>query len=190
MIGTLQTTEIRKQKIAICLMVVFLLTCLCATASFASWSQGFSENGIYDSQTYRITGIEVFKLGGTSSLESPGMSNFSAGTTWTVDMPNSNYVLATNSTPISNFSWLFSFTGTSSDSLHLAYLAYASTGEVFGSYLDFNSGSWSIPTISDLNTNDEAFNRSTPSAVPIPPSVFMLGTGLLCLVGLRRKSIA
>ncbi|MFH2047169.1 MAG: hypothetical protein ABIK92_18730 [Pseudomonadota bacterium] len=181
----LNRTEIRMQKMSICFIAV-LLICLWSTSSFASWSQGFSENGIYDGSTHNITGVEVFKIGGTSDLENPGMSNFSVGA-WTVDMPNTNYVKAINATAgISNFSWLFSFTGTSSDSLHLAYLAYTDTGKVFGSYLDFNSGSWSYPAIIDFDVADYDSLR-TGSAVPIPPTVFLLGAGLLSLVGIRRK---
>ena len=75
--------------------MAILIICLWATASFASWSVVFNENGVYGGVTYNITKIEVFKLAGTSGLESPGMSNFTAGS-WTVKMPNANYVVATN----------------------------------------------------------------------------------------------
>jgi len=176
------------RNIAVCL-VAALFTCLFANASFADWTQSINENGVYDGTTYTINKIEVFKLDGTSSLASPGMSNFTAGT-WTAQMPNTNYVVATNVTPgISNFNWLFSFTGDSSGSISLAYLAYASTGQVFGTNLNFNYGGtsgWSFPTIQNLNVNDPAYNR-TGSPVPIPPAVYLLSAGLLSLVGLRKK---
>ena len=106
-------------------------------------------------------------------------------------MPNANYVVATNTTAgISNFNWLFSFTGTSTDSIHLAYLAYTSTGQVFGSYLNFNYGgtsNWSFPEIQNLNPL--AYNRTGASSVPIPPAALLFGTGLVGLVGLRKKLI-
>ena len=180
---------IPKKKIVICLMAV-LLTCLWVGASFASWSQQINENGLYNNNTYNITRIEVFRLDGSSSLENPGMSNFTAGS-WTVLMPNANYVVATNTTAgISNFNWLFSFTGTSTDSIHLAYLAHTSSGQVFGSYLNFNYGgtsNWSFPEIQNLNPL--AYNRTGASSVPIPPAALLFGTGLIGLVGLRKKLI-
>lgn len=180
------------KKMIICFMAVLFVSFL-ATASFASWSQSINENGIYGATTYNITKFEVFKLAGTSGLETPGMSNFTAGS-WTVQMPNTNYVVATNATAgISNVTWLFSFTGTSSDSLHLAYLVYTSTGQVFGSYLDRNYGSsnWSFPMISNSpltlsQINNPVYNRNA-SSVPIPPAVFLFSGGLFGLAALRKK---
>ena len=144
------------------------------------------ENGLYNN-TYNITRIEVFRLDGSSSLENPGMSNFTAGS-WTVLMPNANCVVATNTTAgISNFNWLFSFTGTSTDSVHLAYLAYTSTGQVFGTNLNFSGTSgWSYPEIPNVDVNNPVYNRA-PSSVPIPPAALLFGTSLLSLVGLRKK---
>lgn len=185
--GTLYLTEIVRKKIVIS-SIIILIICFWATASFGSWSTGFGENGFYNFTTYNITKIEVFDLGGTSTFETPGMSGFTAGS-WTVQLPNTKYVLATNATPgISNFNWFFSFTGTSSDSLHLAYLAYTDGGLVFGSYIDYNYGSsgWSIPTIADLDPAD--YDR-TASSVPLPPAVFLFSGGLLSLVALRKKII-
>jgi hypothetical protein len=183
--GISYMTEIMKKKIIICFMTI-LIICLWATVSFASWSVGFGENGVYGGTTYSITKVEVFMLDGTSGLEGPGMSNFTAGT-WTVNMPNSNYVVATNA-GISNFNWLFSFTGASSDSLQLAYLAYTSTGQVFGCYLNYNYGtsSWTFPTIDNFDPNDPIYNRSN-SSVPLPPAVFLFSGGLFSLVALRKK---
>lgn len=178
-------------------MVIFLMTvlftCLWAGVSFASWSQGFSENGLYDGTTYSITKIEVFKLSGNRDFESPGMGNFSAGS-WTVQMPNANYVLSTNtSTNTSNFSWLLYFTkGQGGSKLDLAYLAYTSDGQVFGTYLNrSNNNAWTYPVISNTaltvsQINDPRFDR-TGAAVPIPPAVFLFSGGLLSLVALRKK---
>jgi hypothetical protein len=190
--GIIQASGIPKSKLAMCLMAI-LFTCLWADISFASWSQLFTEDGVYDTKTYKIIKIEVFKLDGTSGFENPGMSSFSKNP-WTVDMPNDNYIIATNTKAggTNNFNWIFSFTGTSTDSLHLAYLAYTNSNKVFGQYIDFNYGSkpsWSFPTIQNLNINNPAYNRSSASSVPIPPAVYMFGAGLLSLVGLRKKII-
>jgi hypothetical protein len=190
--GILYMIETMKKRMIIC-SIAILIVCLWATASFASWSQWIYENGVYGATTYSITKIEVFRLDGTSGLENPGMSNFTAGS-WTVQMPNTNYVVATNAEAgISNFNWLFSFTGTSSDSLHLAYLAYTNTGEVFGSYLDRNYGSsnWTFPMISttaltSTQFDNTVYNRNA-SSVPLPPAVFLFGGGLFGLAALRKK---
>jgi len=179
------------KKMIVC-SVAILFVCFSATASFASWSQGFSENGLYNGTTYSITKIEVFKLSGNRDLADPGAGNFSPGS-WTVQKPNTDYVLATNTaTNTSNFNWLFYFTGNQNGSkLELAYLAYTTTGSVFGSYLNLNKNTWTNPMISNTaltasQINDPRFNR-TGAAVPIPPAVFLFGTGLLGLAGLRKK---
>jgi hypothetical protein len=185
----LNITKTMEKKITICSMAI-LIACLWATASFASWSSGLNENGIYGTTTYNITKVEVFKLDGTSGFEGPGMSNLTPGS-WTVSMPNANYVVATDATPggTSYFGWLFSFTGASTDSLHLAYLAYTSTGEVFGTYINYNYGSsgLSFLEITDFNPNDPIYDRTPASAVPIPPTVFLFSGGLFSLVALRKK---
>jgi len=182
--GVLSITEILRKKAIVCSMAI-LIVFLWVAISSASCPTGFGENGIYDGVTYNIVKIEVFDLGGTSDFEAPGMYNFTAGT-WTVQMPNTKYVLATNATPISNFNWFFSFTGTSADTGHLAYLAHASTGEIFGTYIDYSGSSWTVPAIAGFDPNDPAYDR-TASSVPLPPAVFLFSGGLLSLVALRKK---
>ena len=163
-------------------LALFMFT---PTIASADWSQEFNENGIYNGTTYSITKIEVFKLAGTSDLASPGMSNFTPGT-WTTQMPNSTYAVATNTAGVSNFNWLFTFTGTSSSSISLNYLAYTSTGQVFGTALNFNYGGsgWSTPDITNVDVNNPVYNRSP---VPIPPTVFLFGAGLLGVTVLRKR---
>jgi hypothetical protein len=191
--GTIVQIAGISKKMIICFVAV-LFVFFSATASFASWSQAFSENGVYGTTTYNITKIEVFKLSGKTDFESPGAGAFSAGS-WTVQMPNTDYVLATNAaTNTSNFNWLMYFTGNSRGSkLELAYLAYTSSGEVFGTYLNRSntSNTWSYPMISSTaltlaQINDSRFNR-TGAAVPIPPAVFLFSGGLFGLMALRKR---
>ena len=51
-----------------------------------------------------------------------------------------------------------------------------------------SAGDWDLPMVNAslelLNTSE--FN-TVPSSVPIPPSIWLLGSGLIGLVGLRRK---
>jgi hypothetical protein len=187
---TSQTSGI-VNKMIVCFMAV-IFVCFSAAASLASWSQGFSENGLRDGITYSITKIEVFKLSGNRNFESPGAGSFSTGS-WTVQMPNSNYVLATNAaTNTTNFNWLLYFTGNRNGSkLDLAYLAYTSSGQVFGTYLNRANNAWTYPVISNTaltlsQINDPRFNR-TGTAVPIPPAVFLFSGGLFGLMALRKR---
>jgi hypothetical protein len=191
--GILYMIETMKKRMIIC-SIAILIVCLWATASFASWSQSFNENGIYGSTTYNITKIEVFQLSGNRNFESPGAGAFSASS-WTVQMPNANYVLATNAaTNTSNFNWLLYFTGNRTGSkLDLAYLAYTSSGQVFGTYLNRSNtnNTWTYPMISNTaltlsQINDTRFNR-TGAAVPIPPAVFLFSGGLFGLMALRKR---
>ena len=163
----LNITKTMEKKIAIC-SIAILVVCFWATASFADFSRSFSENGVYNGTQYSIVKIEVFNLS-TSNREfaSPGAGDFSAGS-WTVQMPNADWVLATNATPggTSSFSWTDYFTGNSNRAvLNLAYLAYTSTGEVYGTYINLNGGNWTYPVISNTpltpaQINDPRFNRT------------------------------
>jgi hypothetical protein len=58
--------------------------------------------------------------------------------------------------------------------LHIYYLASANS-TLHGNYLLTNGGELT------------PWNGSTPGAVPVPPSVLLLGSGLLGLAGLRRR---
>jgi hypothetical protein len=184
----LNITKIMEKKITICSMAI-LVVCLWATASFAAFSRGFSEDGIYNGTQYGIVKIEIFNLStSTRNFASPGAGNFSTGS-WTVQMPNPSWVLATNATPggTNSFDWTLFFAGNSNKAVvNLAYLAYTSTGEVYGTYINFNKGSWSYTIIANPDINDPRFNR-TGAPVPVPPTVFLLGAGLIGMAVMRKR---
>jgi hypothetical protein len=191
--GAIRHTAGIAKKVIIC-TVAILFVSFSAAASFASWSQGFSEAGLYDGTAYNITKIEVFKLSGNRNFESPGAAGFSAGS-WTVQKPNTDYILATNAaTNTTSFNWILYFTGnTNGSKLELAYLAYTSSGQVFGTYLNRSNknNTWTYPMISNTpltlsQINDSRFDR-TGAAVPIPPAVFLFSGGLFGLMALRKK---
>jgi hypothetical protein len=179
----------KMEKMIMIFSVATLIVCFCTAASFASFSMQVSESGIYGGTTYDIKKIEVFDLGSKREFENPYAGNFSAGS-WTAQMPNTNYVLATNaSADTSNFNWTLYFTGNKSGAkLDLAYLVWTSTGEVYGTYLTKkgNATALTYTTIAGLNINDPRFDR-TGATVPIPPAVFLFGGGLLGLAVLRKK---
>lgn len=169
--------------------IAILVVCLWATASFADFSRNFSENGVYDGTQYSIVKIEIFNLS-TSNRDfvPPGAGNFSAGI-WSVQMPNDNWVLATDATPggTQSFSWTDYFDKNSFGAkVNLAYLAYTSTGEVYGTYIDLNRGNWAYTTITNLDINDPRFDRSGV-VTPVPPTVFLLGAGLIGVAVLRKR---
>lgn len=180
-------SEETKKKMLIYVMALTAI-CLWASVSFADFSKTLHENGEYNGAVYNITKVEIFNLDGSNrDFSNPGIGNFSAGS-WTVQMPNADWILATNTmTGTSAFYFTLFFTKNDSGSkLDLAYLAYTSTGEVFGTYLKRNSNSWSFPVITNLNINDPAFNR-TGAPVPLPPAVYLFSGGLLGLAFLRKK---
>ena len=167
-----------------CLLLSVLMP---ATASFANFSCTFSEDGIYNGTQYNIVKIEIFNLSASNrDFANPGAGNFSAGS-WTVQMPNIDWMLATNATPggTQSFSWTDYLTGLQNGAvLELAYLAYTSTGEVYGTYINFNNGTWTYSTFSPVDINDPRFNRTI---TPVPPTVFLLGAGLIGMAVLRKR---
>ncbi|HVN95773.1 MAG TPA: hypothetical protein VMT62_05055 [Syntrophorhabdaceae bacterium] len=182
---TRNLTILRCARIGACI-VIALCTWLVSATSYASWSQSFSENQVWGTKTARIVKIELFDLYDAGSMQSPGMSQFSKGS-WTDKMPNSNYSIATDSTAVSNFNWLVTFTGGTSTSISLAALSYTNKGTVYGTYMNYTSSTgWTFTTIQNLNINDPRFNR-TPASVPIPPAALLFGPGLLGLVRLRKR---
>jgi hypothetical protein len=186
--SVLNITKATEKKLTVC-SIAILVVCLWATASFAAFSRGFSEDGTYNGTQYNIVKIEIFNLSASNrDFASPGAGGFSAGT-WTVQMYNIDWVLATNATPggTSSFSWTDYFAGAQNGAvLELAYLAYTSTGEVYGTYINFKNGKWTYSTISPLDINDPRFNR-TGAPTPVPPTVFLLGAGLIGMAVLRKR---
>lgn len=193
----LNITKTIEKKIIIC-SIAILIVCLWATASFANFSREFSEDGIYNSTQYNIVKIEIFNLSASNrDFASPGAGNFSAGS-WAVQMPNADWVLATNATPggTQSFNWTGYFMGNPSwpngAKLYLAYLAYTITGDVYGSYINLKGGTWTYPVISNTpltlaQINDPRFNR-TGTITPVPPTVFLLGAGLIGMAVLRKRT--
>jgi len=185
--GVLSISKTMKKRLLISLIALTVI-CIWASVSLAAFTTDLYENGDYNGTIYNITKIEIFNLDDSNrDFNSPGMGGFSTGS-WTVQMPNPDWVLATNTaTGTSGFYFTLFFTGNSSGSkLNLAYLAYTSTGEVFGTYLRKNGSNWNFPVITNLNVNDPAFNR-TGAPVPLPPALYLFSGGLLGLALLRKK---
>jgi hypothetical protein len=120
-----------------------------------------------------------------------GVTNFS-NTQWSSDKINSTYVLATGPaiTTGNLLFWDVLFTGTAPADFRLDYLVYNNgNGPEYGISMlikngvpNFTSTGWTALNVRDLPN----YNR-TSAAVPVPPSVFLLGAGLVGVVILRKR---
>jgi hypothetical protein len=185
----------------LCVLALGLIICLPAMAGAVtsigepqpagSWSQEWQENGVGN-----FKALEFFVISPSSiDMEAPGFRSFNTSG-WTVGDPNPKYTYATNSGEITDTRWVSFFTGSATVGTTLDLFAW--DGGVLGTLKDYaraiydpsqpnNSYGWVIsaavhdPTGVDYNRN----------AVPLPPSVLLLGSGLLGmgLLGWRRKLI-
>ena len=141
-----------------------------------SWTQGFNESGVglFDH-------IEAFITSGPP-FEAPIFSSYSVAG-WDCTYPNLNYAAGCGPA-VDNLTFNIQFSGDYSTPFSFDFLAY--TGGCFGTGVCVEAdhavwdGGWTITSFDGCNYDH--------SAVPLPPSVLLLGTGLLGLVGLGWRS--
>jgi hypothetical protein len=187
--------EIKMRKKLIKLMVTLVLGVVIALPSMAfAWST--AQNWYEGPETFDK--IEIF-MQDTTTLTEPLMANIPQAD-WQSVLVNASYNLITG--PETNFVGYFSFKLPDPDSVARTfdYLVYDKGLLLYGQTITLGGGHQDYPTFAGADgitgSNGFAYDRSSPldcptPAVPLPPSVLLLGTGLL---GLRllplRKKIA
>jgi hypothetical protein len=129
-----------------------------------------------------------------------GVSNFSTtdrpdpSSSWNTNTQkiNPTYVVSTGPAITGSLYWDVLFTGAPPADFRLDYLVYrnTSTGNpAFGVSMsikngvpNFTSSGWTALDVRHL----PGYNR-TPAAVPVPPSVFLLGAGLIGVIVLKKR---
>jgi hypothetical protein len=144
-----------------------------------SWAQTFNESGLPGVGIF--TKLETFMLTSGIDFEAPGFNGFSSAG-WTTSMPNSDYVVAVKPAGDTNLNWNILFTSAQSTPLAFDFLAWNGTTVLERAHAVWNGGGWAFTPLSAASGD---YNR-----VPVPPSVLLMGTGILGLAGLawrRRK---
>jgi hypothetical protein len=165
------------------ILTLAVVICLPGMAS-ADYVQSWVENGLYQG-TYQTWDTAEAFLHSAGTWTGTGLTDISAAG-WTVQLINPQYALATGPTYVSSPSESFYFTTHATDLTgNFSFdwvLSYQ--GITVGVYnlTGTPSGGWTGTEYNPANPPDE--NRSH---VPIPPSMLLLGSGLLGLVLLCRR---
>lgn len=182
--------------IAVLSVFVTIFLCLPA-ASSADWGFRIGDDGwdtARPSAHHDFTKIELFiDFPGNAGINwsGTGISNFSK-TGWSGQVVNPTYLLAAGpEVKNDTLFWDVLFSGTApKKDFRLDYLVYESgSNPVYGISMDikkgkpvFNSSGWTALDLRNLPN----YNRA-PAAVPIPPTIFLLGVGLIGVVFLRKR---
>lgn len=187
-------TKLIKLIVVLALGVVILMP-----ASAWAWTASFMEDGYSGITGHYSTfnKIEVFMLDDTN-LTDPTLINFSESG-WTGNVVNSGYFVAAKASPGGTVYFTLQLPDPSSQARVFDYVLFKDDVYVASQHITWNGGGWSYPYFAGdgIHAYDGSlYDRSTPSfrdsAVPLPPTVLLLGTGLLgagCLP-LRKKGKA
>jgi hypothetical protein len=120
-----------------------------------------------------------------------GVSSFS-NAQWSSQKINPTYVLATGPAITGNLYWDVLFTGAAPVDFRLDYLVYRNTNSpnpVYGISMsirngvpNFTSSGWTVLDVRNLPN----YNL-TSAAVPVPPTILLLGAGLIGAIVLRKR---
>jgi hypothetical protein len=173
--------------------------------AYADWGFRFGDDGWNPAGTthYNFSKIEFFipdlpenagvtwSGNGVSNFSSTDSSNPSLSWNTGTTKVNPTYVLATGNTVNGTLYWDVLFTGDVPKNFRLDYLVYTNDStpafalrlKIKDGQLSTNANSgWTPLILSSLSNYDRA-----PAAVPIPPTLFLMGAGLIGVIVLRKK---
>jgi hypothetical protein len=174
------------------LAIIALGTVVCLPSMAMAWTlpgtfieNGTDPNGVNYGQFNKI---EAFMIDGTT-FDAPFIQEASiAGVGWSSTLVNSVYSLSTG--PLTNILGPFTVElPDPSETAHvLDYFVYRDDTLLYSQRLTWNGTGLSYPILdSDGSTYTYNETSGTYDRASIPPSVLLLGTGLLGLIGLRQK---
>jgi hypothetical protein len=155
---------------------IFALLILVPGVALAGWSvyfpgdDGVGNNGIhynYDMiKSYIVTPGETFAAAGITGQKSG----------WTVQNIGLTQVNMSGPAESGYFGWTYNFAGAAAPALlTIDYYVFANNVNTGAFEIYIRNGNWSYPDYKVIPT------------VPIPPAVWLLGSGLLGLVAIRRR---
>lgn len=174
------------------LLSITLLVLVAPLAARADWSMPMGDDGYYYNSKGKyvhtnMQKIEIFIPTVSQNqgviFANPGATDLSSSS-WSSNRVNPNYVLLTGNS-VSSLTWTSLFTGTVPSTFYLDYLVYGTNRNkpVFGVRLLLENGglsSWSQLDINNLPSYDR-------NVVPLPPSAWLLGVGLIGMLIAKRK---
>lgn len=172
-----------------------VVICLPGVAS-ADWVQAMFEDGY---APYTIPNpspfdkLEVFMLDGTT-LTLPFFTSLPAS--WSSSVVNGSYCVATGPTvtPPDRLYYSFQISNPSSSPIVFDYLIWNDDHLVGTQHITWSTSGMSLPYFDGDGIqayNGTYYDRDPPLdfATPLPPSLLLLGSGLLGLVGLRGRKV-
>jgi hypothetical protein len=164
------------------LMLVTLSAVIClpgAASADYTFTQTWYENGLYGTPSTLVTWdtAKAILVTPDATWIGTGLTGLSA-TNWTAALTDPQTAVASGPTydvaRSGNFGFTTSATTLTSTSVSFDWLLYNGGNFVGGALVTFSSGG--------------VWSASELTHAPLPATVLLLGTGLLGLIGLRRKS--
>ena len=186
-----------KLRKALSLIILGAIFCLPSLAMAWTLPGTFVENGTDPNGVNhgQFDKIEIFMMDG-STFNAPFIQDASLPSGWSSSLVDAKYTLVTGSLTSLLGPFTVELPNPSTTSHVLDYLVWRDNTLLYSQRVTWNgTGSggtyngWSYPIlVSDGSTYSYNGTTGTYDRAPIPASLVLLGTGLLGLIGLRRKS--
>jgi hypothetical protein len=159
----------------------------------ADWSESWTENGIWGNPAtqYRLDKYEVFIVSDPVDTQLVDLNTTLKRWTSTIISPTYGF-LSGRSTKSLDLSTTFS--GLAHDGLVLDLVAWSGNDIVGAETINVNGIDTSLNTYQELDIKDsnvmDMINSLNRNAVPLPNAAWLLATGLIGLISVRRKQTA